>query len=163
VKLLRVEDDRRIFHLTKQEGQLLALILGLYPVIPSAHQPLSKSAGTANHADQHLLDQALAEQRSENKKLIETFLADPRHFQENHGSVRMAVTAAETEWLLQVLNDVRVGNWILLGSPADELPDLAPDDPNGPHAWAMDLAGFCQMSLLGALNKSPSGHTDQNS
>lgn len=163
MKLLRVEDDRRIFHLAKQERQLLALLLGLYPVIPSAHQSLSKSAATANLADQRMLDQALAEQRSENKKLIRSFLADPRHFHESDGSVRMTVTGAEIEWLLQVLNDVRVGNWILLGSPADELPELAPDDPNAPHAWAMDLAGFFQMSLLGALNKSSSGHTDQNS
>jgi hypothetical protein len=163
VKLLRVEDDHRIFHLAKQERQLLALMLGLYPVIPSAHQSLSKSAGAANHADQRLLDQALAEQRTVNKKLIRSFLADPRHFNERDDSVRMTVTAGEIEWLLQVLNDVRVGNWILLGSPADELPELAPNDPNAPQAWAMDLAGFFQMSLLGALNKSSSGHADHNS
>ena len=64
-----------------------------------------------------MLDEALAEQRKENKQLVEKFLADADRFQETEGDVRMTLTAGEIEWLLQVLNDVRVGNWILLGRP----------------------------------------------
>lgn len=161
MKFLHAENDRYVFHLAKQEKELLALILGLYPVIPSAHQPLSKSSAAANKANQHLLDEALAEQRAENKNRIEAFLADARHFHETGASGRMLVTAAEIEWLLQVLNDVRVGNWILMGSPDEELSDLTPDNANAPRVGAMELAGFFQMNLLSAVNSPPVDPIDQ--
>jgi hypothetical protein len=153
VNLLRVENDHYLFHLAKQERELLALILRLYPVIPAAHQPLSKSAANPNPANQRLLDEALAEQRKENKKLVQSFLADPQRFLETETSCRLTLTAAEIEWLLQVLNDVHVGSWIRLGSPDKKLTRVAPDDPNAPHALAMDLATFFQMHLLEAVNE----------
>jgi hypothetical protein len=152
VKLLRAENDRYLFQLAEQESALLALILRLYPVIPSAHQPLSKSSAKTNEANQRLLDDALAEQRNENKKLVESFLADSRRFQKTDTSCRLILSAADVEWLLQVLNDIRVGSWILLGSPEEELPVVPADDPKAPHAWAMDLAGFFQMNLLRATS-----------
>jgi hypothetical protein len=155
VKLFRVKNGRYIFRLEKQERDLLALLLRLYPVIPAAHQPLSKSSASLNEANQGLLDEALAEQRRENKKLVETFLADGKRFHENKTSFRMAITAADVEWLLQMLNDVRVGNWILLGSPEKEELNPLPNDPDAPRVWAMELAALLQMNLLRAVNEPP--------
>jgi hypothetical protein len=157
VNLLRVENDRYVFRLGQGERELLSLILGLYPVIPSAHQPLSKSSAAANQANQHLLDEALAEQRKENKKLVQSFLAETRHFQETETSCQMMVTAGEIEWLLQVLNDVHVGSWLLLGSPDEDSPALVPNEQTGRHVGAMDLARWFQGGLLDALDKPPSG------
>lgn len=153
MKLLHVKDNSYLFDLDKREKELLTLILRQYPVIPPAHHKLSKSPAPADQPNQRLLDEALAEQRKENKKLVDAFLANPQRFHETQTHSRMKLAATETEWLLQVLNDVRVGNWILSGSP-DELPYSAdPDDWNTPHVWAMELAGFFQMSLLHALTK----------
>ncbi len=140
MKLLRLQKDRYIFLLGKPESELLTLILRLYPIIPPAHQRLSKSSAPVNEANQRLLDEALAEQRNENKKLVESFLADTKRFKVAEVSTQMTVTAGEMEWLLQVLNDVRVGNWILLGSPAIDPLDLAPTNPNAPRLLAMELA-----------------------
>lgn len=151
MKLLRIEKERYIFHLARQERALLALILRLYPVIPSAHQPVSKSAPAASQASQRLLDEALAEQRADNKKIVDDFVKDPKRFEEVHAGFQLTLTAAEIDWLLQILNDVRVGSWILLGSPEEEQRAISEDDPNAPHAWAMDLAGFFQMNFLRAL------------
>jgi hypothetical protein len=153
VNLLRVYNRKYIFHLQNGERELLKLILRLYPVIPSTHQPLSKSSSDTNKEHQQLLDEALAEQRKENKKIVQAFLNDETHFRQLKTSWRLLLTAAEIEWLLQVLNDIRVGNWILLGSPDEDLSDLARDEKTAPHIWAMDFAGFFQSHLLEGLSK----------
>lgn len=153
MKLFRVEDDNYVFHLGKREKELLALILRQYPVIPPAHYKLSKSKASADNANQRLLDDALAEQRKENKKLVDSFLADTQRFSEMPTYSRVKLASGEIEWLLQVLNDIRVGNWILAGSP-EELPHSESRVPDTPHEWGMELAGFFQMNLLTALGKA---------
>jgi hypothetical protein len=155
VKLLRVHNNRYIFDLEEQEQEVLAMILRLYPVIPSAHQPVSKSVPSADNPSQRLIDEAMAEQRDENKKLVETLLADPRRFSHTQTSCRMKLKAEEIDWLLQVLNDVRVGNWILLGSPDEDAWNSEPTSENAPFVWAMELAGMFQSILLDAIHQTP--------
>lgn len=154
MKLLRVQDNRYLFKLEKGEKELLMLVLRLYPVIPSGQQPLSKSSAPGDNPSQRLLDEALAEQRKENKKLVDNLLGDKRHFSEANDSWRMKLTSEEIEWLLQVLNDVRVGNWILLGSPDEEVWHSEADSQNAPYVWAMEMAGDFQMELLEAVSKT---------
>ena len=147
MKFLRVEDDYSVFHLDKREKELLIILLRQYPVIPPAHHRITKSSAPTSDANQKLLDDALAEQRKENKTLVDAFLADPQRFSETDKFCCLKLTVAETEWLLQVLNDIRVGSWILAGSP-EELPHSDFTDWTTPEVWAMELAGFFQMSLL---------------
>jgi hypothetical protein len=149
VKLLRVENDRYCFQFGHREKALFAFLLRLYPVIPSAHQALSKAAARMDE-NQKLLDEALAEQRKENKQHVEKLLTDPRRFKEKGAGAEMNLSAGEIEWMLQVLNDVRVGNWILLGSP-EEQPHFDPKAENAPYVIAMGLASNFQMDLLDAL------------
>jgi hypothetical protein len=154
VKFLRVEDDHSVFHLDKREKELLIILLRQYPVIPPAHHRLSKSSAPANETNQKLLDDALSEQRRENKKQVDAFLADPQRFSETDKFCRLKLNSAETEWLLQVLNDIRVGSWILAGSP-EELPHSDFTDWTTPEVWAMELAGFFQMCLLKKTGEVP--------
>jgi hypothetical protein len=149
VKLLRVEDDRYVFQLPREELTLFAITLGLYPVIPPAHQPLSKGS-KPDPANQRLLNEALAEQRKENKKHVEDFLTGAGRFQEVEDAVQMTLTAAEIEWLLQVLNDVNVGNWILLGSP-EKPPPFYPNSENARFLLGMYQANAFQCDLLEAI------------
>ena len=65
----------------------------------------------------------------------------------------MTLTAGEIEWLLQVLNDVHVGNWILMGSP-EKRTRLSPENENARFVDAMYLAEFFQGELLEAINRS---------
>jgi hypothetical protein len=149
VKLLRVENDRYFFRLGNDEKALFEFLLRLYPVIPSAHQALSKSSANKDE-NQRLLDEALAEQRKENKQHVEKLLTDTGRFTETQAGIEMTLTAGETEWLLQVLNDVRVGHWILLGSP-DEHPRFDPDAENAAYVLTMRFASDFQMDLLKAI------------
>jgi hypothetical protein len=154
VKLLRVQNGQSVFRLTDWERQLLVVILGLYPVIPTAHYTLSKSPTAETKANQALLDEAMAEHRNENKKLIRAFLSDSQRFHESEDLVWMTLSGADIEWLLQVLNDIYVGNWILLGSPDQGAWDIEANEQNARQVGAMQVAQSFQSALLHSLSDS---------
>jgi len=150
VKLIRSTKDQFQFRLGRREKQALLHLLKLYPCLPAAHQPLSKGGGSpVPETDQGLLDEALAEQRRENRRRLQALLADPGRFQEQESGWRFSLSPAEVEWLLQVLNDIRVGSWVLLGSPERRLAPL--DEKTIPHYWAMELSGQFQIEFLEAM------------
>jgi len=154
VKLIQAEKGKLVFHLGKREEHLLRAVLRHYPLIPAAHQPLSKSIKTtANKADQRLLDEALAEQRKDNQRLLEKLLNDPQRFKETEAGCRLTLSGADVEWLLQVLNDVRIGSWIALGSPDKDLGELEWNEETAPQILAMEMSGNFQMTLLEALQR----------
>ncbi len=150
MKLIRASKDRLLLHFGKREKQLLLAVLKLYPRIPPAHHRLSRSGRLPDaQAGQQLLNEALAEQRAQNQRQLETLLADPRRCQEDQSGCRFSLSPAEVEWLLQVLNDVRVGSWILLGSPEAHVRTV--NARNAADVWAMEMAGMFQMQLLEVL------------
>jgi hypothetical protein len=152
VKLIRRTDAKVLFHLGQREGNLLVQVLKRYPRVPSAHQRLSKSGLLPNQQEnQRLLDEALAEQRADCKKQLQALLADPRRLRKVAAGFRLALSEPDTEWLLQVLNDIRVGSWIFLGSPEGKLEGLSAT--TAADFWAMELAGAFQMELLQALEE----------
>jgi hypothetical protein len=149
VNLVRVENDRYFFELGHDEKGLFEFLLRLYPVIPPAHQALSRTSATVEE-NQRLLNEALAEQRKENKQHVEKLLKDPRRFKETEADIEMNLSADEIEWVLQVLNDVCVGHWILLGSP-EKPPRFDPDAENAAYVLTMNFASNFQMALLDAI------------
>jgi len=154
VKLLRATKGNYQFHLGHREKHVFCEVLGLYPCIPPAHQPLSKSGKLPQaESNQHLLDEALAEQRAENRRQISVFLSDPQRIvpvdKPTDDGFRLSLSPAEIEWLLQILNDVRVGSWIQLGSP--EEPKLVLNAKTMQQVWAMEVSGHFQMQLLAAV------------
>ena len=152
MKFVGTVRKRLAFHLSKRERHLLLQLLKLYPCIPPAHhQPLSRSAKLPDHeASQRLLDEALAEHRAENKKQIQRLLARPGRFKEHSAGFRLSLSPPELEWLLQVLNDIRIGNWVILGSPEEKFGVL--NEQTAPHLWAMEFAGYFETHLLEAFD-----------
>ncbi len=150
MKLLRSASNQLVFQLGRREKEVFLAILQLYPLSPSSHHRLSKKTCLPDQeSSQALLDEALAEQRAENKKQLQALLAEPKRFQEESHGWKLTLTLAETEYLLQILNDVRVGSWIMLGSPEERLTRVTPE--NARHVWAMEIAGTFQIHLLEAL------------
>ena len=153
MKLIRAQDDC-LFEFAQREKHMLLQLLKLYPRVPSAHHIVSRSSQLPNQAaTQHLLDEALAEQRAENKRRLQTLIEDPNRWTEKNGQYVLRLSSPEIEWLLQVLNDIRVGSWVLLGSPEQWYQSITP--PTAPHLWAMELAGAFQMAFLHALEGKP--------
>ena len=150
MKLVRSTEKRLVFDLDPREEQMLLRLLTLYPCVPAAHHVLSKAGRLPRAAaNQQLLDEALAEQREQNKKQLQTLLTDPRRLEHKEAGARLSLSPAEAEWFMQVLNDIRVGSWILLGSPESKITELSP--AKAPHYLAMERAGYFQMQLLEAL------------
>jgi len=79
-------------------------------------------------------------------------LNDPGRFVENGSGYHFSLTASEREWLLEILNDIRVGSWVKLGSPDTIMEFAEPADRENLDFWAMELAGFFQMALLRSLD-----------
>lgn len=154
MKLLRATKTRFLFQLGKREKHLLLRVLRLYPRIPPATFRLSKSGKLPDaEANQHLLDESLAEQRQENRKMLDAFLTAPRRFIETESGPRLSVSHSELEWLLQILNDVRVGSWIILGSPEQGMEFNLLNEKTAPDFWAMEMSGHFQMRFLEAIDK----------
>ncbi len=84
--------------------------------------------------------------------VLQALLADPQRFEDLETGCRLSLGQADLEWLLQILNDIRVGNWILLGSPEERREVL--NAKTAPHLWAMEMAGWFEMSLLEALGRA---------
>jgi hypothetical protein len=153
MRLVRQTKTLFVFHLGRREARLLLHILKLYPRVPPAHHVLSKARRLPDPAGtQQLLDEALAEQRAENKKQLLALLADPRRFARTESGARLSLPATEVEWLLQVLNDIRVGSWVILGAPEEKLPEL--NDSTAPDLLAMEMAGYFQAQLLEAMRET---------
>jgi hypothetical protein len=151
VKLLRSDKDRFVFQLSRGEKAVLLEVLKRYPCVPPAHRRLSRVTSTPKDKEnQRLLDEALAEQRAQNKRQLRALLNDVETLVhvDNHWGFHLR--RRDFEWLIQVLNDVRVGSWLALGSP-EELPRKLPVGSDAaPHVFAMELAGLFQMTLLEA-------------
>ena len=154
MKLARFDGDNLVFEISKREKRLLLDVLKLYPLIPSSHQKISQSGeGAAIKGMQKLLDEALAEQRLENKKQLQAMLDEEARFQAHETGYHFSLNPSQAEWLLQVLNDVRVGSWLILGEPDEkEGKTVELTAENARYLWAMELCGFFQSSLLQALS-----------
>ena len=150
MKLIQAHQEAFTFHLDRKEKLLLFQVLRLYPAIPIAHHRLSKAEERSE--DQELLREAVASQRSGNKKLVQALLKSKARFREIQDGFSFTIKASQMEWLLQVLNDVRVGSWLALGSPdGPQAIYQALNERTAPHFWAMEMAGHFQMALLAPL------------
>jgi hypothetical protein len=156
MKLLRASPDRFVFHLGKREQRLLFDTLQLYPLVPPAHHRLAGSGQMADDGEaQRMLDEALADQRRENREQLLALLKDPKHFRETKRGLELTLAPAQMEWLLQVLNDVRVGSWLALGEPEEgSMPVF--DEKAGVFWVAMEVCGIYQSVILAALGTEQS-------
>ena len=154
MKLIQADKDRLVFHLERREKRSLCEILKLYPLVPEAYQQVSKTAQSdAIKASQQLLEEALAAQRQENKKQVLAMINEPERFQETESGFHFNLSVSQLEWLLQVLNDIRVGSWIALGSPDTEKGEkILLTEQTAPYLWVMEMAGYFETVLLDALN-----------
>ncbi len=154
MNLLRVDQDRYEFQLGRREQHVFCEVLRAFPVTPLEHHRLVRDdPAPAGAEDQGLLQDSMAELKAGSRRRLEVFLANQHRFQPLPDGSRVVLTREEIEWLLQVLNDVRVGSWLALGSPdpdAGERPRLTPGTAR--YLPLMQLSAAFQYALLAALD-----------
>jgi hypothetical protein len=156
MKFIRPDKNGLVFQLGQRERQLLLAALDLYPLVPASYHRLSKQGkGPKADENQRLLEEALAEQRQENRRQVQAMLNEPQRFRKTKTGLELALTHAQAEWLLQVLNDVRVGSWLALGEPEHgEEPPIR--ERNAKYFFALEVCGLFESVLLAALGVSES-------
>ncbi|HEV2691884.1 MAG TPA: hypothetical protein VG347_03235 [Verrucomicrobiae bacterium] len=154
MKLLRVEGDEFEFEFFPVEKGLLFHLLGLYPAVPVSYHKLTKGSHIPHEAEnQELLNDAIKAQREANQQEIIALVKDAGRFTDGKDFTRAVFQRGELEWLLQVLNDVRVGNWLAAGSPdPQQKRKMRRDAKSAQHVMLMELTGGFEMLFLGSLN-----------
>ena len=153
MKILSNKKNTCAFEFESGELQLLFHILQRYPCTPQSYAKLSKFSDEQElKENEELLKEALAEQNEANMKLIKGFIADETKFPKSDKNLRICFSEEEIDWLLQILNDVRIGMWLKLGSPNQETPPQN-NDPNYIREFSlMQISGEFEAFLLHALN-----------
>lgn len=156
MRLLRKEAGKFQFAIGRREKALLKAVLNEYPLVPLSHHQLFRGEAAADGAsDQGLLEEAMDQQKQEHKQWVASLLTSKTRFRKEENGQQVSFSAAEMERLLQVLNDVRVGSWLILGCPdPDEgtLPNLT--EANARFLFLMELSGQFECELLEALDNS---------
>jgi hypothetical protein len=152
VKFLKIEGDNFVFQIGRREKKLLIEVLGLYPLIPASHHRVSQAPDSREaESSQKLLEEALAEHRQESKRQLQAMLNESGRFRESSGGIHFVLNAFQLEGLLQVINDVRVGCWLRLGSPDENRGQgIRLTNENARYLWVMDLCAFYEAALLAA-------------
>ena len=148
MKLLRRTRTKRVFLLRASELQLLVLVLSQFP-LRDQDQQISRFGDEEEMCEmQELLNEAMAERRKEARVELDHWLRDKNRFRHTDAGEELMVRVDETNWLLQILNDVRVGAWQRLGAPEDVSEVLlAPNADTVRYLTVMEMAGGFQSVL----------------
>ena len=156
MRLVRASSEEYVFQMTGRERGLFLDVLRRFPLIPPSHHQLSRGLPAEEKAEnERLLAQTMAARKQGQRSRVEKLIASPNRFVARGTGWRITFSREEMEWLLQVLNDVRVGSWLVLGCPDPEEgrgPEVTP--ANAAHLLLMELSGHFQCALLEALDRS---------
>jgi len=143
-----------VFRLSPREKVVLLATLKLYPQLDLGYHQLSRDPKSSKPAQQEWLKEAMEQQRQEHKKRLAQFFSnDRRFFNEAEEDLLLTLTGEQMEWLLRVLNEIRVGSWVRLGSPELEtVRKLKPTVAQARLLTAMELSGYFESALLEAFS-----------
>jgi hypothetical protein len=141
-----------IFQIAQHEEALLLAILRLYPVMENEHHRLTKDPKPADSSGQQLLEEAMSQQRTAFRKKVDQLFRSPhRFFKDADGERRLVLTREQLEWMLKVLNDIRIGSWVKMGCPDLDKPrPVEISRENARSLQAMHISGQFQLVLLEA-------------
>tara|TARA_Y100001934_G_scaffold275253_2_gene369274 strand:- start:7067 stop:7537 length:471 start_codon:yes stop_codon:yes gene_type:complete len=145
-------EHQLVFGMKSGEQRLLERTFELYPVMPAGIAPLSKSSDPEEMQDeQDLLDELMRESKAENRLELMNFLRRPRQFEKEEDALLLTVKKSEVNWLLEIVNEIRVGLWYKLGQPDPE-EDEVPSETAHLEDWiSMEYCADLQARLLFTL------------
>jgi len=142
-----------VFQLSQREKVALLATLKLYPLLDPSYHQLSRNPKVTRKADQEWLEEAMDQQRQDHKrKLAQLFSNDRRFFKDGKDDLYLTLTGEQTEWMLRVLNEIRVGGWVRLGRPEMEAArKMNLTDAQARLFTVMELSGYFESALLEAF------------
>jgi hypothetical protein len=151
MKPVRQNKDGLQYHLNQREGDCLRSLLSQFPITANVHAQISKTDTDPESVEREkLLNESLAEHRKELKKEAANLLA-PGKFKRGEKGYLLTLNPEEREILLQILNDIRIGSWHVLGEPEELEPDTLPQTEKELVFYTlMNLAGYFEAAFLHA-------------
>ena len=153
MRFFQASPDAFSFEFNQREKDWLFQVLERYPLIPAGHHRLSRQPAALGNEHQAWLEESLAAHREEARRKLRQFMTNPGNFPADGDGFRWTASRADLEWMLQVLNDVRVGSWLALGSPDLQAAKFTmPTPETRAHYLVMDIAGGLETIFIAALS-----------
>ena len=158
MKIISKTTDSVTYRFEHKEWLYFVDLLRLFPVLKEDYYQAGTVRNDPKLADTHqLLKEMLSDYKAEQKLWLLKFLkSEENRVKKKDGSIQLALSMREKETLLEILNDIRVGSWMVLGSPGLKDADLELKLNHAKElqqvAWAMDLSGYFQMGFLRSEN-----------
>lgn len=158
MKFIGRHEAQLVFELNGREKSLLCALLQLFPLTPVSHPRLEQNTelpAAEAEMNQRLLAEALSSQKAESRNWVKRVLAEPNHFKSAKEGFYFTLQRPEMETLLQVLNDVRIGSWLTLGSPdTEKVRKLLVDPQSILHVHRLEIAGWFEMFFLKSIRET---------
>ncbi len=154
MKLLSRTDEHLLFELSEVEDVFLQLTLSSFPVCKEGWPDGGSVTTDATPApDAALLQEALREAKEIHRKKLDTFFIKQPLAEADTTTRLLNIPTEDIEWLLQVVNEIRIGSWYALGCPTEEEENGLEDNPaQAPHLVRFEFSGWLLSLLLDAIN-----------
>lgn len=140
MRLARQSRGKIQYHLSEEEAQSLVLLMEQFPAGTHSAVRISKTDPGQNEREK-LLNESLAAHRKELRAKARE-LTKPERFKKLGTGRLFTVSAEEREAVLQILNDIRIESWRLLGEPENTEMSIA-------HLSKEKLRHYVLMCLAG--------------
>lgn len=155
MKCTRKGDGRFDMSLDQEEWQALKDLVTQYPKTPADHHSLTSKDDPDPDLKQSddWLKESSGTHQSERLRQLNAWIHSIHPVKmKDPPTYTLELDPPKADWLIEILNDIRVGCWLNLGCPT-------PDDLTGAEwrkeewasIWAMELSGMYQSVLLKCL------------
>jgi hypothetical protein len=117
MKLVKQNGKGLQYLLNADEAKALCFLVGEFPFTRLTPAKISKSDSDAEEREK-LLNESLAKHRKELKQKARTLVSGEK-FKAAEGKQIYRISLQARETMLQILNDIRVESWRMLGEPED--------------------------------------------
>lgn len=149
MKLVKQVQNHWHYQLTLQEAESLRAVVDCFPATALSSTPISRTDNTPAAVEREkLLNESLAEHRKQLKRKAGTLVGADR-FKAHKTHQIFQVDSEDREILLQILNDIRIESWRILGEPEElEIDPHNLEIPKLRYYHLMHLAGYFEHHLL---------------
>ena len=151
MRLARQTKQWSKYQLNQGEGECLRSLLSQFPITASIQAKISKTSNDPETVEmEKSLNESLAEHRKELKKQATNLIGAGKLKRGGNGYL-LTLNLEEREILLQILNDIRIGSWHVLGEPAELEPEKPPQTEREQIFYnLMNVAGYFEVAFLHA-------------
>lgn len=153
MRVFEKTDSALVFELGVAEADFLKQILSDYPLVADESRRFSAFADADEvRENTQLLQSGLREHTQTNRAKLRSWLASPETWKPLPDRTLLSLKTEDGSWFLQILNDLRIGNWQKLDCPdQEELDSIEFARENAYPLLAMKVSGFLQTLILNAL------------